>query len=99
VRAHGYAGETEYDAASIVGERVSCSGRSLSQFNLASDATDRQPSRSFQSQADEQKSDDEWVEGARRWIGLRCHRATAAAACGESCLVWHAQARRLRKTR
>jgi hypothetical protein len=32
------AGETEYDAASIVGERVSCSGRSLSQFNLGSDA-------------------------------------------------------------
>lgn len=56
-------GETEYDAASIVGERVSCSGRSLSQFNLGSDATERRESRSFQSLADEQKSDDEWVEG------------------------------------
>ena len=92
------AGETEYDAASIVGERVSCSGRSLSQFNLGSDAvpifpwflvrvcvfsvetvgfalqTERRESRSFQSLADEQKSDDEWVEGARNGeeTSLRC---------------------------
>jgi hypothetical protein len=45
--------------------------------------TERRESRSFQSLADEQKSDDEWVEGARSGeeTSLRCIGGGGHAVC------------------